>query len=96
MLAQMHVTTPLPSLSALLAHLEFQRWLADAQATFLNDYEAAPLAEEEMIEDVEEWLSRDGFELDKTVCQVSSSEPRTYFYNLGLVVGTIDQGLRYA
>jgi hypothetical protein len=95
MLAQMHVTTPLPSLSALLAHPEFQRGLADAQATFLNDYEAAPLTEEEMIEDVEEWLSRDGFELDKTVCQVSSSEPRTYFYNLGLGVGTIDQGLRY-
>ena len=56
----------------------------------------SPLTEEEMIDDVEEWISRDGFELDKTVCQVSSSEPRTYFYNLGLTVGTIDQGLRYA
>jgi hypothetical protein len=51
---------------------------------------------EEMIEDVEEWISRDGFELEKTVYQVSSSEPRTYFYTLGLVFGTIDRGLRYA
>lgn len=96
MLEQMHATTPLPSLAALLAHPEFQRGLADAQATFLDDYEAAPLTEEEMIEDVEERLSRDGFELDKTGSQVSGSAPRTYFYNLGLTVGTIDQGLRYA
>jgi len=33
-----------------------------------------------MIEDVEEWISRDGFELEKTVCQVSSSEPRNGHY----------------
>ena len=56
----------------------------------------SPLTEEEMIDDVEEWISRDGFELDKTVCQVTGSEPHTYLYNLGLTVGTIDQGLRYA
>ncbi len=95
-LNQMQIITPVPSLATLLAHPEFQRGLADAQATFLNDYEPAPLTEEEMIEDVEERLSRDGFELDKICCQVSGVEPYTYLYQLGLTVGTIEQGLRYA
>lgn len=93
---QMHVTTPSLSLSALLAHPEFQRGLAFAQATFLNEYEPAPLTEEEMIDEVEEWISRDMFELDKTVRQTNGLKPHTYLYNLGLTVGTIEQGLRYA
>ena len=86
-------TTPVALLSPLLAHPEFRQGVADAHATFLNDYEPGPLTEEDMIDDVEEWLSREGFAYDKTSCQVRSSKPRTYLYNLGLLIGNIDKGL---
>jgi len=51
MFDQMQVTTVVPSLSALLAHPEFQQGLADGPERFLDSYEDAPLTEEEMIEE---------------------------------------------
>jgi len=92
----MQATTVVPSLSALLAHPEFQKGLADAHEEFLGDYAAAPLTEDEMIEEVEMNLSRRITERCKGITRIMGDEPSSYFYNLGFVVGVIDQGLTYA
>ena len=65
MLAQMQVTTIVPSLAALLEHPEFQAGVASAREQFLDDHEAAPLTEDEMIDEVELELSRRVIEGDK-------------------------------
>ncbi len=95
MLDQMQVTTVVPSLSALLAHPEFQQGLADGHEFFSDFYEDAPLSEDEMIEEVEGNLSRRATEREKKICRMYGWEPSSYFYGLGCVVGIIDQGLTY-
>ncbi len=96
MLDQMQVTTVIPSLSALLAHPEFQQGLADGRSErFLDSYEDAPLTEEEMIEEVEGNLSRRAIEREKKLCRMYGWEPSSYLYTLGCVIGIIDQGLTY-
>ena len=84
--------SPMSMLSALLAHPEFQRGLANAHKEFLGDYEAAPLTEDEMIEEVEMNLSRHMTERCKKSWGEGSS---SYLFNLGFVVGTIAKGLSY-
>jgi len=96
MLDQMQVTTVVPSLSALLAHPEFQKGLAFGRECFFDSYEKAPLAEKEMIEEVEGNLNRRVVERDKKIARATGDEPPSYFYNLGYVIGIIDQGLTYA
>ena len=96
MLAQMQVTTIVPSLAALLEHPEFQAGVASAREQFLDDHEAAPLTEDEMIDEVELELSRRVIEGDKKICFVYGDKPRSYFYHLGFVLGTINEGLTYA
>ncbi len=95
MFDQMQVTTVVPSLSALLAHPEFQQGLADGPERFLDSYEDAPLTEEEMIEEVEGNLSRRATEREKKICRLYGWEPSSYLYGLGCVIGIIDQGLTY-
>ncbi len=95
MLDQMQVTTVVHSLSALLAHPEFQEGLANGHEQFFESYEEAPLTEEEMIEEVEMNLSRRITERDKKLSRIMGDKLSSYFYNLGFVVGTIDKGLTY-
>ncbi|MBA2286046.1 MAG: hypothetical protein H0W02_11220 [Ktedonobacteraceae bacterium] len=64
-------TPALHSLSALLAHPEFQRGLAGAQEDFSSDYKAAPLTEEEMVNEVEMNLTRRVTERDSTAKNLS-------------------------
>ncbi len=93
MFDQMRVISTLHSLSALLDHPEFQRGLAGAQEEFSSDYEAAPLTEEEMVNEVEMNLSRRVTERDKEISQFFGGTPSSYLYNLGFVVGLISTGL---
>lgn len=82
-------------LSTLLAHPEFARGLMSAHASFLEAFEPAPLTQDEMIEEVEEYLSRESMELDGLVREMTEQEPVSFYYNLGMVVGTIAKGLTY-
>ncbi len=93
---QMRVTSTLHSLSALLEHPEFQRGLAGAQEEFSSDHKAAPLTEEEMVNEVEMNLTRRVTERDKKIARIFGGPPSSYLYNLGFVVGLIDAGLTYA
>ena len=91
----MQVTAVVPSLSALLAHPEFQKGLAVGHEFFFDSYEEAPLTEEEMVEEVEGNLSRRIVARDKKLARIMGERPSSYFYNLGYVIGTIEQGLTY-
>jgi hypothetical protein len=91
----MQVTAVVPSLSALLAHPEFQKGLAVGHEFFFDSYEEAPLTEEEMIEEVEWNLSRHIVARGKKIARLIGDEPPSCFYNLGYVIGTIEQGLTY-
>jgi len=93
---QMQTPPALHSLSALLVHPEFQRGLAGAQEEFASDHKAAPLTEEEMVNEVEMNLSRRVTERDKKITRIFGGPPSSYLYNLGFVVGLIDTGLTYA
>lgn len=94
-LPEARLPQPIDPLALLRAHPAFQRGLAVAQATFLHEYEPAPLTEEEMIDEVEERLSREGFELNQICHQARSVTPYSYLFYLGVTVGTIGQGLSY-
>lgn len=78
-------------LVALLEHPEFQRGLADARERFLEDYEPALLTLDQMISEVEMSISRHAVEENKAI-----SDCPSYFYWLGYVYGTINEGLAYA
>ena len=96
MLAQQDLMQPAtPSvahLSALLAHPDFRLELEIGQETFLEEYLPGPLTEEEMIEEVEQSLSRRAIVDEKALF---NGETESLFYLLGFVVGTIDKGLTY-
>jgi hypothetical protein len=89
MLAQMQVTTAIPSLTVLLEHPEFRQGLAIAQEYFLDEHEEAPSTPDEMIEEVELELSRRVIEADKKIRRLFKDQLRSYFYHLGFVFGTI-------
>jgi len=95
---QMHPTPPaVPVLSALCEQAEFQRGLTEAKETFLEDYDPAPLSEEEMITEVELELSRRMTERAKLLARLDEGWPcSSYLYHLGYVVGIINEGLTYA
>jgi hypothetical protein len=95
-LEQMQVMIIIETLPALSAHPDFQAGLQDAQACFLEDSDAAPLTEEEMIEKVETNLSHRAVKADRRVSQRLGDEPPSYFYNLGFIFGTLNEGLTYA
>ena len=96
MLEQKQVSSVVPSLSALLAHPDFQEGLKEGRASFSDSYEAAPLSEEEMIEEVEMNVSRRITMRSFYLCSVYGWEASSYLYNLGVVLGTIDEGLAHA
>ena len=66
------------------------------QKFFHDSFEEAPLTEEEMIKEVEMNLSRRVTERSRKLCLFEGGEPPSYLYELGYVMGTIDQGLSYA
>jgi len=68
----------------------------DGHEGFFDSYEEAPLTEEEMIDEVEGNLNRRVTARDKKIARATGDEPPSYFYNLGYVIGIIDQGLTYA
>ena len=94
MLDQIQVTTIIPSLTALLEHSEFQLGMADAREQFLESYEPTLLTEDEMIHEVEANLSLRVIEGDRIVCRRFGGY--SYFYSLGYVFGTINEGLTYS
>ena len=88
-------STNIPSLSALLAHPEFQEGLAVGHEFFFDSYDEALLTQDEMIEEVKGNLSRRIIARNKEIARLTGDEPPSYLYNLGYVVGVIDQGLTY-
>lgn len=96
MLDQKQVATSVPALFALLEHPEFRQGLANAQEEFLGSYRPAPLTQEEMIEEVEINLSRRITQRCQHLCFVYGDKPSSYLFNLGFVVGLINEGLTYA
>ncbi len=75
---------------------QVQQGVRDGHAFFHDSYEEVPLTEENMINEVEMNLSRHVTERGKKLCLFEGWEPVSYLYELGCVVGTIDQGLIYA
>jgi hypothetical protein len=82
--------------AALSEHPDFQAGIAAAREWFLENYEPAPLTEDEMIEAVEMELSRPVVEMSRIVRRMYGDKPSSYFYHLGFVFGTINEGLTYA
>lgn len=93
---QVQVTLIIETLSTLSSHPDFQAGLRDAEEQFLEDYDAAPLSEDEMIEKVEGNLSRSVIERCRKMADVFGMTPPSYLYNLGFVFGTINEGLTYS
>lgn len=87
------LTTGLP---ALLSHPDFQAGVRDAQEQFPEDYAPAPLTLDQMIEKVENNLSRHAVKREQIVARAFEAEPPPYLYWIGYVCGTIDQGLSFA
>jgi hypothetical protein len=77
-------TTIIPSLTALESHPDFQRGISSAQEFFLNHHDPTPLTEDEMINEIKEGLESAG------------RNGPSYFYHLGFLFGTINEGLTYA
>ncbi len=88
--------TPDSDLSALLTHPEFLSGVENAQFGFLNEYEPAPLTEEEMIMVVENTLSRRIYIRSKRVSSAMGEKHPSYIDHLGYVFGIINEGLTYS
>lgn len=83
-------------LTTLIEHPDVQRGLLMAQEYFLDEYEPAPLTQEEMLNEVETSLSRRAWERGKAIERVLGGKPSSYLCNLGCVLGMIGRGLIYA
>ena len=87
-------------LSPLLTHPDFLQGVSLAQDSFLDCYAPAPLTEDEMINEVEDNVGRANVEQSKAVMRAfgvgGSGRPYSYFWYLGLVFGTINEGLTYS
>jgi len=95
MLDQEQVAHPFPFLAALLVHPEFCEGLQDAPQMFV-DFDESLATEAEMIEVVERNLTRRVRAQDRRLCQMINTEPSSYLYALGLVVGMINEGCSHA
>ncbi len=87
---------PAELLADLLAHPEFARGVREAQEYFCDSYEEAPLTEKEMLDEVEQNVSRRITQREQNRAQITGVEPSPYLLQLGWVVGTIAKGLSYA
>lgn len=87
--ANMHLV--IPSLTALESHPDFRQGLIDAQEQFLSEFQPIPLSEDEMVKEVEMSIGHRAVEENK---KIDGALP--YFYWLGYVYGTINEGLAYA
>lgn len=93
---QEHAPDPLMSmLSTLCAHPEFLQGVRDCQDYYFDEYDEAPLTEDEMIEEVETNLSRVIAESDKQSAVMLRCHAPSYLEKLGWVIGTIAKGLTY-
>lgn len=88
-------TMTFPFLAALLTHPDFREGIADAPQMFA-DMEERLATETEMIDVVERNLSRRARIQDCRFCQMTNTEPPSYLYALGLVVGMINEGRLHA
>jgi len=93
---QAQVTIIIETLEELSAHPDFQAGLRDVQTFFLESHEAAPLTENEMMDEVETNLCRSVVEHSRTVISSFGEFPPSYLYSLRFVFGTINEGLTYA
>lgn len=91
MLDQQQPTSPFPSLAALLAHPEFCAGVEDAPEVY-EDNDECLSTEAEMIDVVERNLTHRVRTRDRWLCQLIDTEPPSYLYTLGLVVGLINEG----
>lgn len=86
-------------LSALLTHPDFVQGTSLAQECFLEKYAPAPLTENEMVEEVEQSLSRAVRQrsevVSNAISQMFGDPPPSYIHALGFVFGTINEGLTY-
>lgn len=91
MLDQQQPTPPFLSLAALLAHPEFCAGIADAPEVY-EDNDECLSTEAEMIDVVERNLTHYVRIRDHQLCQLTHTDPPSYLYTLGLVVGLINEG----
>ena len=80
-------------LDRLLNHPDFRSGVRLAQEVFLDHHDPTPLTLEQMVNEVEENLSRAIAEQSKEVTEALGVGP-SYFYHLGFVFGTINEGLK--
>ena len=92
---QTQTTAVIPSLAALLGHPDFQRGVDEAQECFGEWYEGA-LSEDQMINEVEENLSRSEYTRSASMMRENHLDHPSYIHHLGFVFGTINKGLAYA
>ncbi|MEO8972502.1 MAG: hypothetical protein ABI406_12980 [Ktedonobacteraceae bacterium] len=92
MLDQMQAETIVPSLSTLLKYPAFQAGLYDAPEVYADNDEALS-SETTMMVVVERNLTRRARERDRRASQATGTEPPSYLYQLGLVLGLINEGL---
>jgi len=95
MLDQMQAAYPFPFLAALLADPEFCEGLQDAPQMFV-DFDESLATEAEMIEVVERNLTCRVRTQDRQFCQLTNSDPPSYLYALGFVLGMINEGCSHA
>lgn len=88
---QMQPALPLPPLAALLAHSDFREGEADAPQMYA-DFDEPMATEVEMIAVVERNLSHRARTQDRQMCQLTNTEPASYLYALGFVMGLISEG----
>jgi hypothetical protein len=95
MLDQRQTAHPFPFLAALLADPEFCEGLQDAPQMFI-DFDESAATEAEMIAVVERNLTNSVRTRDRQFCQLTDTEPTSYLYALGFVLGMINEGCSHA
>jgi len=95
MLDQRQTAHPFPFLAALLAHPEFCEGLQDAPQMFV-DFDESLATEAELIEVVERNLISRVRAQDRQFCQLTNTEPASYLYALGFVLGMINEECSHA
>jgi hypothetical protein len=83
---QVQITIIIETLSELSAHPDFQAGLRDAEAQFLESHDAAPLTEDEMMEEVESNLRRSVMQQCRKVARIYGYTAPSYLYQLGFLL----------
>jgi hypothetical protein len=97
MLDQMQIASVIPSLSALLAHPEFQAGVRDGQQSFQDglfwDDHEHPWTEQKRIDFVTKEVSAKQHHKEQRLSLAMGEPPISYLHRLGFVMGYLDQEL---